>query len=532
MTRTVNLFKRYYFLLTSLLIFLSFPSYDIWILKGFPFFAWISLIPLFLYVRGRSYRRVFVSSFVAGLFGNFLAYEWIGAFGAKVEGGAIVVLMFLIPSLTVFFTSKIIIAEYLSRNFEKLRFLIFPSVWIVIDWIQSIGFLAFPWPYWGYSQYPFTSLIQISSFSGVMGVTFIIVMANCAFSDFLYNMEAHQLEVRASLKTLSFKRLMVIISFIVFSILYGYVITMVNSDSTRRDLRVSIVQTCISPWVNWYGNRFIYLESLEYYTRQSLKYDPDFIVWSEYATLETISYDYQKGKLNLFERMVLGFARHHKKFLITGEIGIIEDVVNDRLYPQNSAVLINDEGEVVKTYPKINLVPFGEWFPYGKWLPWIQKILHTFGGSNFIPGDEPVIFEVMDKKFGCLICYEGIFFRLCREYRELGADFFVNITNDGWTDTYSGHMQHFASSIFRAIENGIWYIRGGNTGYSAIIDPHGRVVKSMPILEKGYIVGDIDFSMNRITFYSRYGDLFIYLTMVFLFVISVFRVYNIFRKSI
>ncbi len=528
----IDLFKKYYFLLTSLLMFLSFPSYDIWILKGFPFFAWISLIPLFLYVRSRSYKGVFISSFVAGLFGNFLAFKWIGAFGAKVEGGYIVVLMFLIPSLAVFFTSKIIIAEYVSRNFERLRFLIFPSTWIFVDWIQSIGFLAFPWPYWGYSQYPFTSLIQMSSFTGVMGVTFIVVMVNCAFSDLINSTRVPQFTLGALLNTSSFKRLMVILSFILLITVYGYIVTARDSDATERDLRVSIVQTCISPWENWYGNRFIYLESLQYYTRESLKSDPDFIVWSEYATLEKISYDYQKGKLNLFERLVLDFAQQHKKALITGEIGIIEDVVNERLYPQNSAVLINEEGEVVKTYPKINLVPFGEWFPYGKWLPYIQKILHEFGGSNFVPGDKPVIFEIKNRKFGCLICYEGIFFRLCREYRKLGADFFVNITNDGWTDTYSGHMQHFAASVFRAIENGIWYIRGGNTGYSALINPHGKVVRSMPILEKGYIVGDIDFSMNRVTFYSRFGDIFLYLTMVFLFVISVLRVYTIFKRDV
>ena len=171
--------------------------------------------------------------------------------------------------------------------------------------------------------------------------------------------------------------------------------------------------------------------------------------------------------------------------------------------PQNNAVLIDRYGQVVKTYSKIHLVPFGEWFPYEKWLAFVKRITESFGGSSFVPGDRPVLFEVMGRKFGVLVCYEGIFHRLCRDYRNLGAEFYVNITNDGWTHTFRGHMQHFSASIFRAVENGIWYLRAGNTGYTAFIDPYGRIRKSIPIVNKGYLAGDIDFSLNHRTVYSR-----------------------------
>jgi hypothetical protein len=78
--------KKHYYLLTALLMFLSFPSYDFWFLKGFAFFAWFSLAPLFLFVRGRSMKQVFAYSFLTGLAGNLLTYNWIGNFGAVVEG--------------------------------------------------------------------------------------------------------------------------------------------------------------------------------------------------------------------------------------------------------------------------------------------------------------------------------------------------------------------------------------------------------------------------------------------------------------
>ena len=194
-------------------------------------------------------------------------------------------------------------------------------------------------------------------------------------------------------------------------------------------------------------------------------------------------------------------------------------------YPQNNAVFI-DKGKVVKTYPKINLVPFGEWFPYEKWFPAVKRIATRYGGSDFIPGKIPLLFDIKNYRFGSLICYEGIFHRLCREYRNRGADFFINITNDGWTNTYNGHMQHFSASPFRAIENGIWYVRAGNTGYSAIIDPYGRIAKSIPILEKGALTGDMDFSLNHRTIYSRAGDLILYAAMIFLFLLAAFLIKN------
>ena len=319
--------------------------------------------------------------------------------------------------------------------------------------------------------------------------------------------------IRGLTQTLQFKKLSIFIIVLALILCFGKYTLIHNKKSQKKDLCVAMVQSCISPWENWKSNRFQYLQYLDYYTSQSLLENPDMVIWSESATLESISYHYNNGNLNLFERKVLDIARLSKKPLLTGEIGIFEDTINDKFSPQNNASFINEDGEVVQYYSKIKLVPFGEWFPYEKWFPLIKKITVEFGGSDFIPGKDPVLFEILEKKFGVLICYEGIFFRLCRKYKSLGADFFINITNDGWTDTYSGHMQVFTVSIFRAIENGIWYVRAGNTGYTTIIDPYGRITKSIPILKKGYLVGNIDFSLNHETFYSKYGDIFLYISI-------------------
>lgn len=519
--RTADWCRRHYYLATGVLMFFSFPSYDVWFLKGFPLFAWFALIPLLIYVREGDFRRVYTASFLAGALGIFLTYHWIGDFGNKIPGGDIIILSFVIPVLAVVFATKILAAEFLSRRFERLRPLIYPSVWVVVDGIQSIGFLAFPWTYWGYSQYPFTAFVQVSSLVGIFGVTFMMILASTVVADFARSASGRPISFRWMLSIPAFRRLVMVAVFVAVSVVFGAVrmATMPRAGESGK-LKLAMVQSCIDPWEAWNSNKFMYLAELSRLTDAAMKESPDFIVWSESATLELISYNFRTGGMNPFTGEVLDIARSYGRPLLTGEIGILEERYGRRIYPQNNAVLISEEGEPVQTYPKINLVPFGEWFPYEKWFPLIKRIVDSFGASSFVPGSAPSLFELKGKRFGALICYEGIFLRLCRRYREMGADYFINITNLGWTQTYKGHMQGFANATFRAAENGIWFVSAGNTGYTALVDPLGRVTASIPILKKGYLVGEIDFSLNRRTFYSTTGDLVLYASILLLSVLA------------
>jgi len=514
---------NHYYLFTAVLMFLSFPSYDFILLKFFPLFAWFSLVPLFIFNRGRSMRDIFFYSFIAGLAGNFFTYGWIGNFGAKVPGGYAVIVFFLIPSLTAFFVLKIVFAEMLSRKFPALDFFIYPSVWIIGDFIQATGFLAFPWTYIGYSQYPFTPFIQAASVTGILGINFIIIMFNYVFAIQLRSL----FQGDRSFSVLFRGRMGKILALLTMTVLLitaaGFCRISTFKRNTDDGMRFSVVQTCISPWDNWTGNRYHYLSELMKYTREALPEKPDFIIWSESATLETLSFRAVNGEEDLFDRQLLDFAREIKIPILTGEIGVTlkADGGRLRLYPQNNAALIDGDGRIVQTYAKINLVPFGEWFPYEKWLRPVKELASSMGGSDFVPGKRPELFKIKGLDFGALICYEGIFFRLCRDYKRMGADFLVNITNDGWTDKYNGHFQHFSASVFRALENGLWMVRAGNTGVSAIIDPAGRITASMPILKKGSFTGSIDVSLNRETIYEKAGDVILYIASLFISAIIV-----------
>lgn len=527
-------FKNNYYLLTSLFFFMSWPTYDVWFLKAFPLFTWFAFVPLFVYVRGRDYKEIIVKTFITGIIGNYFSYSWIGHFGINMPGGPAIVLGFLMPYMTVFLIIKIIGAEFLSRKFENLRFLIYPGVWIFVDWFNSLGFITFPWAYLGYSQYPVAPVIQMVSVTGILGLNFIIILFSIVLADFIKAAGKSGISAGGIIRSADGKKLISAIVLISIIFISGMIRIWSAGNDYQGTMKVSMVQSCISPWKSWSANKYKYLNELQGLTNEALADNPDMIIWSESATLETFTYSHLKNFRTVFQKDILDYIQKTGKPFITGEIGIVESLDGSRFrrLPQNNAVLINSSGIPEKSYSKMVLVPFGEWFPYEKWFPAVKRLLETFGASDFVPGKNHEIFEVNGAKFGVLVCYEGLFYKLCNNYGKAGADYFINITNDGWTDTYAGHMQHSSVSVFRAVENGIWYVRAGNTGLTAVIDPFGRIVKSIPILEKGYLSGSLDFKMNRKTFFAAYGDVFFYLTAFFLaLLLSVILVKRI-RKNV
>ncbi len=501
--------SEHYYGLTVLLFYVSFLTPLNLSLPLLSVFAWVCLVPLFVYIHNKPLKEVYITSFITGLFGFGVVYYWMGDFGQALWYGKVVIVALIIPCISVFFATKILVAEYFSRKFEALRLVIYPAVWICFDWIQTIGTMAFPWNFLGYTQYPFVNFIQIASITGIYGITFIIVFANISIAE-LIQAKLFNSNYRPALLAC-----IVAVCVVIASSMYGVLRLHNHPVSKNSHIRVAMVQSCFSPWENWTQNKYFYLDILKTLTQQAMQHEPDIIVWSESATLEDISYSYFNGNLNHFEEEVLALAAENRVPLLTGEIGIVEDVVNRRFYPQNSMVLINPARQVVDTYAKIHLVPFGEWFPYGQLFPFVNDIIDAFGGSNFMPGDSPRIFAIGSFRCAPLICYENIFHTLCRHYANAGIDFYVNITNLLWTENPVGPMQHFYFSVFRAIENGIWFVSAGNSGFTALIDPYGRITTSVPLMEKTYCVGEMDITQNTKTVYRYIGDSLLYISFAF-----------------
>lgn len=184
----------------------------------------------------------------------------------------------------------------------------------------------------------------------------------------------------------------------------------------------------------------------------------------------------------------------------------------------NSLLAIDPDGQVVASYDKFHLVPFGEYIPLQSWLQsWLPMGAIASNGVVFSagPGNRTVMVEGFPA-FSPLICYEAIFPGEVVDSSD-PARWLLNISDDSWYGNSSGPYQHFAIARVRAIEEGLPLVRVANTGISGVVDPYGRILAQQPLGSAGVITASLP-SPLQATLYARYGDL-IFLGMLGLVVV-------------
>jgi apolipoprotein N-acyltransferase len=210
-----------------------------------------------------------------------------------------------------------------------------------------------------------------------------------------------------------------------------------------------------------------------------------------------------------FRAAISSLARAANTPMIVGDIAIDADPGVKRGYDQyNSADFIQPDGSFVGRYDKMHLVPFGEYTPYKRLFFFAGSLLQDVG--IFDPGKHRSVFTTGGHSYGTFICYESVFADEMRQYAQMGADVLVNISDDGWYGDTSAAWEHLNMVRMRAIENHRWVLRATNTGVTAAIDPHGRVVASAPRHIRTSLRVGFNYE-HEITFYSAHGDLFAYL---------------------
>ncbi|MEM1422028.1 MAG: apolipoprotein N-acyltransferase [Pseudomonadota bacterium] len=171
----------------------------------------------------------------------------------------------------------------------------------------------------------------------------------------------------------------------------------------------------------------------------------------------------------------------------------------------NSLFVVNGAGSIDAIYDKHHLVPFGEYLPLQGWLESIgvNQLAGRSGGFASGPGPQ-VVSAPGVPSFGALICYEAVFpGEMPRG--DARPSMLLQITNDAWFGDSGGPWQHLIQAQFRAIEQGLPFIRSANTGVSAAIDPYGRVLKLLPINHRGFIDVAVPAPISE-TAYVSYRD--------------------------
>jgi len=494
-------------LLSGILLILSFPKFNLEIL------AWVALVPLLLAVKDKGGRESFLLSFLTGsVFFAGLLY-WIATvtiYNSLAIFGLLILVLYLSLYFGLFGFLSRRIKSGSSSNFKLLTFnyLYLPSLWVSLELLRSYLFSGFPWGLLGYSQYLNLPLIQISSFTGVYGISFLIVLVNVIVAD-CFSGRGFRLRWRVSGYGLLVAGLLV-----GASLLYGRKV--LGREIKGKSLKVAVVQGNILQGEKWdYGRQEEFVEIYSDLTREASLKRPLLIVWPETAVPGYLPEDRYlfDALVNLSEEsgayILMGGTR--RLAVLKGDFPLKEEEERDYF---NSAFLFSPRG-IEATYDKIHLVPFGEFVPLRRFFPsWGRAILPEGGfkaGKNF------TIFKMPEGKFVVLICYEIIFPHLVRKSIGEEVDFIVNITNDAWFGKTAGPYQHAAMATFRAVENRRSVVRAANTGISLFIDPFGRreilKVKKQSIFVRGSLSKEIVLGQGK-TFYSRYGDVFAYLSLI------------------
>jgi apolipoprotein N-acyltransferase len=192
--------------------------------------------------------------------------------------------------------------------------------------------------------------------------------------------------------------------------------------------------------------------------------------------------------------------------LITGAIRAPNVPANVRISrAYNSIYVIDHDGSILGIYDKVHLVPFGEYLPFQTLLERIGLMQLTKIHGGFIAGDRRRAMELpRAPKMLPLICYEAIFPAAAVPEGERPG-WLVNLTNDAWFGMSSGPYQHFQQARMLAIMQGLPMVRAANNGISAVIDPVGRVVRSLPLGAEGVLDASLPRALAP-TVYVRIGD--------------------------
>ncbi|MGA8691963.1 MAG: apolipoprotein N-acyltransferase [Methyloceanibacter sp.] len=175
-----------------------------------------------------------------------------------------------------------------------------------------------------------------------------------------------------------------------------------------------------------------------------------------------------------------------------------------RIY--NSLLVIDDKAQILGTYDKIHLVPFGEYLPFQDFMERLGIMQLTGVRGGFSPGSRPRLLSIPGAPPASpLICYEIIFPDDVTD-KETRPGWLLNVTNDAWFGTSAGPHQHFHQAELRAVEQGLPVVRAANTGISAIIDPYGRVVAELGLGKEGVVDGLLPQALPPTPF-ARWGRL-------------------------
>jgi apolipoprotein N-acyltransferase len=468
----------------GLALHLAFPR------PGWDLVGWVALAPvLVLAVTARSPAQALGEGWTAGLAFFLPLLRWLThtmtTFSSLSLPLALGVLLLLSAYLALYWGGVGWLLAWLRPRLGPGVLWLAPAGWVTGEWVRTHLLTGFPWGLLGYVPYQRLAVIQLAAWTGVYGVSALVVLVNAAIG-----WAALARRARAVLVAVA-----VAAGAPAAAVLLGRAQL---DGAGRPTLPVAIVQGNIPQAVKW--DEAFRAETLRIYAELTRAVAPGsrLVVWPEAALPVYLRFE-PKALAWLTDLAASAGA----PLLVGAPDARLDGRVTRYL---NSAFLVEPPGLRAR-YDKMHLVPFGEYVPLKRLLFFVEAVAAEIG--DFTPGREVAIFPLEGAPFGTVICYEVIFPDLFRRFVAEGASFMTNITNDAWFGDSGGPLQHLAMVPLRAVENGVAVVRAANTGVSAFVHPSGAIEARLPLGERGTLRGAVPLR-RAATFYTRFGDVFAY----------------------
>jgi len=484
-------------------------------------YSWFCVGVLFFALLGARPPVAFGCGFLHGLFFVLTSVPWIATV-LSVHGGLSVaggwgILLLIAMAWGILTGSFAFLVQRLSDRSIPLASIGAPFLWVTFEFVREhLPEISFPWNLLGYPAAANLGLLQLTSVTGIYGVSFVVAGFNAV------------LVWASAAETVSVKRRMMsaaIVTAVLLIVIFAgpRLVPQAQAHHFARAVQLNFPESPEYP-SDWFQVHAGELEEIERISLAPSPDKPDLLVWPE-APAPFSFQDSQFAKIA--STLVIRFGHP----FLAGAIEWKEPVETENkaphanLVPYNSALLFDAQGQRVFVYDKVHLVPFGEYEPF----PLIHRVVTSVSGEvggfrkgkNFAVGRLPG-----GNTFGVFICYEAIYPGEVRRFAANGAQLFINISNDGWFGRSAAPEQHLRMARVRAVENRRWIIRSTNNGYTVSVDPYGRILDPLPPDVRAAAELPYDFRTGE-TIYTRFGDWFAWLCVL----VSVILVMTTFRKA-
>ncbi len=472
--------------------------------------AWVSLVPLWVIVnddRQKAGGRIISPTACAIAWGigyHGLALFWITGLHPLMWLGipwlaSIAITLFCWAFITLWGVALVVIWQWGMRfgtkiwglgnreiAFSLFRVLLGTALWCGVETLCNLTPLA--WTSISYAQSPGNlAILHLGQLSGAMTVTAAIAAVNGLIAEAWISWQTDTRERQSY-----FLGANALVLFLICHLLGYWLYRQPLNDLATSALKVGIVQGNVPTRIKLFSEGLQRAEAgyAEGYT--TLVEQGAEAVLTPEGALPFLWNDRSRAN-SLFYQAVLAKQKVAWLGTFTAQKGGVA----------RSLLTLNQQGEAISRYDKVKLVPLGEYIPFQKWLGGLVSKLTTVA-ENGLPG---TLNQQLDTPFGraiASICYDSAFPEVFRSQAARGGQFILTASN---LDPYSEVLmaQHQAQDLMRAIETDRWAVRATNTGYSGVIDPHGRIVwRSQP--QTYEIHAETIYRRQTQTLYVRWGD--------------------------